>query len=284
MPANITDRLVQEFQPDDPNVVIWRYMYFEQLLALVESKTLTFGSLEQYRGDKYEGHDTLAGRISSDNAGLSVSYEDFINTFVRKLTYVNCWTEGPAENAAFWEIKGTRKVAVAIRSTYTKLKNVLPDDYVIGKIKYINYNSEPGFLSARFSSRFPFFAHVYHKRLEYCYENEIRAARIPRFGSVENAPSADVAIPNLSDLIDAVYIRRSDHQRTKKRVENLCNRHKLNYKESGINDQPAQIRMSDEQRETLIKKMEALDLPKEAYEKMTRTVAVLWAIREAFDF
>ena len=286
MPANITDPLVRQFQPNNPDIVIWRYMNLKQFVALVESNKLTFTSLDQYT-DKYEGHNTLVGKISSnissDSAGRAVWSDNLINTFIRESSYVNCWTEGPAESAAFWEIKGARRIAVAIRSTYNKLRNVLPDDYVIGRIKYIDYNSSPGFAVAGPDSEFPFIEHVYHKRLEYCYENEIRAARIPRFGTIQRVPSADVVIPNLSDLIDSVRIRRSDDHRTKKRVENLCNTHKLNYQESGINDQPIQIRLSEQQRGKLMEKMAEVNIPKNVRNKMIHTIVILRALREALN-
>ena len=283
MPANIADPLVRQFQPDNPDVVIWRYMSLKQFVALVELNKLTFTSLDQYP-DKYEGHNTLVGKISSnmssDSAGLAVWSDDLINTFIRESSYVNCWTEGPAESAAFWEIKGAQGIAVAIRSTYNKLRNVVPDDYVIARVKYIDYNSSPGFAVAGPDCTFPFFEHVYHKRLEYCYENEIRAAHIPRTGRIQKAPSADVVIPDLSDLIDAVCIRRSDHHRTKKRVENLCNKHNLNYQESRINDQPLQIRLSEEQRGMLIEKIAAANIPKNVRNKVMHAIMVLRAIKE----
>ena len=286
MPANITDPLVRGFQPDNPDVVIWRYMNLKQFVALVESNKLSFTSLDQYP-DQFEGHNTLAGKIasniSSDSAGLAVWSDDLVNTFIRESSYVNCWTEGPAESAAFWEIKGAKGIAVAIRSTYNKLRNVLPDNYVIGQVKYINYNLSPGFVVSGSDSEFPFFEHVYHKRLEYCYENEIRAARIPRFGSIPNASNADVCISNLSGFIDTVYIRRSDHHKTKKRVKNLCNKHKLNYGESRINDQPIQIRLSEQQRKKLMKRIAAANVPKGASSKMLQAIVIIRALKEALD-
>ena len=286
MPANITDPLVRQFQPVNPDVLIWRYMNLQQFVALVESNKLSFTSLDQYP-DQYEGHNTLIGKISSnisyDSAGLAVWSDNLINTFIRESSYVNCWTEGPAESAAFWEIKGAQGIAVAIGSTYNKLRNVLPDNYVIGRIKYVNYNSSPGFAVAGPDSEFPFFEHVYHKRLEYCYENEIRAARLPRFGPIQKVPGADVVIPNLFDLIDTVCIRRSDHHRTKKRVENLCNTHKLNYRESRINDQPLQLRLSEQQREMLMNKIAAAGIPKNVSKKMIHAIVIIRGLKEALN-
>ena len=261
-------------------------MNLKQFVALVDSNKLTFTSLDQYP-DKYEGHNTLVGKISSnilsDSAGLAVWSDDLINTFIRESSYVNCWTEGPAENAAFWEIKAKQGIAVAIRSTYNKLRNLLPENYVIGRVRYINYNLAPAFAVAGSDCGFPFFEHVYHKRSEYRYENEIRAARIPRFGSSVEPSSADVHIPNLPDLIDGVYIRRSDHPITKKRVENLCNKRKLNFQESRINDQPLQIRLSEQQREILIEKLAAANIPKNVSNKMIHAIAILRALKETLN-
>ena len=100
---------------------------------------------------------------------------------------------------------------------------------------------------------------MYHKRLEYSYEKEIRAARIPTSGKSLEPTSADVVIPNLSDLIDFVCIRRNDPER--KRVEDLCSKHNLKFRESRINDPPLQIRLSEQQREILRYKIAAAQLP-----------------------
>ena len=179
---------------------------------------------------------------------------------MRELSYVNCWTEGPAENAAFWEIYGKCGTAVAIRSTYNKLRNVLPDDYVLGRVNYIDYSSSPGF-KADDDGAYPYFAHIYHKRLEFSYEREIRAARIPRLEGPGERTSADVLIPNLPDLIDSVWIRRSDPDEARMRVEDLCKQHNLNYRESRINDQPLQFQLSEQQRVILKDKIVAANIP-----------------------
>ena len=263
MPANIADPLVQ-FQPDNPFVIIWRYMNLRKFEELVESNKLIFTSVDKF-SDQYEGHNTTVGNlIANVELGSAAGVDLYNKAFktIRESSYVNCWTLGPAENAAFWEIYGKGDTAVAIRSMYSKLRNVLPDEYVIGRVKYIDYNSSPGFVVDD-DSAFPYFSHVYHKRLEYSYEKEIRAARIPRVGRPDEQTSADVHIPILSDLIDTVCIRRSDSDKEKKRVKSLCNKHKLNYRESRINDQPLQIRMSEQQRAIFTDKIAAAKVPED---------------------
>ena len=216
MSANIADPIVRRFQPDNIFMPIWRYMVLEQFVDLVESKTLRFTSIDQYP-DEYEGYNTMVGKIvanlQSDSAGLAVWSDNLINAFIRESSYVNCWTEGPAENVAFWKIKETCGTAVAIRSNYSGLRNVLPEEYVVGCVKYVDYKSARPFTVAGLDSSFPFLEHVYHKRLEYSYEKEIRAARLPRSGAQDKLPSADVVICNLSDLIDFVCIRRNDAEK-----------------------------------------------------------------------
>ena len=270
MPANVTDPLVRQFQPSNPFVVIWRYMNIEKLEEFVESSKLIFTSLDKFP-DQYGGHNTLIGKIlaniQSDSAKLAVLYEDLITTSIRESSYVNCWTEGDAENAAFWELYGKRGDVVAIRSTYSKLRNVLPDGYVIGCIEYTDYNSSSGFAVARSNSAYPFFEHVYHKRLEFRYENEVRAARIPRVGESQVPSTADVLIPNPSDLINTVLVRRSDPVTVRKKVENLCNKYELNYRESRINDHPLQIRLTEQQRDRFMSNIVAAKIPSDLPEK-----------------
>ena len=269
MSANVADPVVRRFQPEDIFMPIWRYMVLEQFEDLVESSTLRFTSIDQY-SDQYEGHNTMVGKIvaniQSDSAGSAVLADDVTNTLVREFSYVNCWTEGPAENAAFWEIKGTGGTAVAIRSNYSGLRNVLPVEYVVGCVKYVDYKSASPFMVAGPDSSFPFFKHVYHKRLEYSYEKEVRAARIPTSGTSLEWTSADVVIPNLSDLLDFVCIRRNDPER--KRVEDLCSKHNLKFRESRINDPPLQIRLSEQQRTILVNKIAAAKLPEDLPEEL----------------
>ena len=252
--------------------MIWRYMNLEKLEELLESNKLAFTSLDKFP-DQYEGHNTLLGRIlaniQSDSAKLAVWSESLITSSIRESSFINCWTKGPAENAAFWEIYGKRGTAVAIRSTYDKLRNVLPDEYVVGCVKYVDYNSSPGFRAAGPDSAFPSFEHVYHKRSEYGYENEIRAARIPRVDEAFERPSADVVITNPCDLIDAVYIRQSEPDKIRTRARNLCREYNLRYRESIIDGHPLQIRLTDEQRDRFTEKLAAaripLDLPDKFY-------------------
>ena len=282
MPANVIDAL-EQFRPDDPFVIIWRYMNLKQFEKLVESNKLVFTSIDRF-DDKYEGHNTLVGNLITNvelrTAAWVELYDKALKT-LRESSYVSCWTEGPAENAAFWELKGAQGTAVAIRSTYNKLRNVLPDDYVLGRVKYIDYNSSPGF-KADDDSAYPYFAHLYHKRLEYSFEKEIRAARIPRIESSDEQVVADVHIPNLSDLIDTVYIRRNDCDEAKKRVRSLCNRHKLNYRESRIYDQPLQIRMTDQQREEFMEKIAAANLPGDLPEEFY-AIAIIGLLNETLQ-
>ena len=269
MPANIIDTL-EQFRPENPFVIIWRYMTMEQFEELVESNKLIFTSIDKF-DDKYEGHNTRVGDLITNAELRTAAWVDLYNKALKTLresSYVSCWTEGPAENAAFWELKAARGTAIAIRSKYSSLRNVLPDDYVLGRVNYIDYKSAPGF-TVDDGSAYPYFAHLYHKRLEYSYEKEIRAARIPRIENPDERVVADVHIPNLSDLIDTVCIRRSDCDEAKRKVKNLCDKHKLNYRESRIDDQPLQIRMTDQQRATFRDKIVAAnapdDLPEELY-------------------
>ena len=259
MPANIIDAL---FRPDNPFVIVWRYMSLRRFEELVESNKLIFTALDKF-DDRYEGHNTRVGNLLTNvklGSAARVDLYDKAFQTMRESSYVNCWTQGPAENAAFWEIYGKGGTAVAIRSTYDKLRNVLPDDYVLGRVNYIDYNSSPGF-KADDDSAYPYSAHIYHKRLEYSYEKEIRAARIPRLEGPDERTSADVPIPNLPDLIDYVYIRRTDSDEARKRVESLCKKHNLNYRESRIDDQPLPVLLSEQQRMILKDKIVAANIP-----------------------
>jgi hypothetical protein len=86
----------------------------------------------------------------------------------RAWTMVNCWHMNEEESAAMWNLYSKGDKAIAIQSTYQRLRDSLSNDVYIGTVSYISYESE----SIPFGNvLWPFM----HKRKSFEHERELRA-------------------------------------------------------------------------------------------------------------
>ncbi len=212
MPAT-TDHPVL-YQPSSGEIKIWRYMDFSKYVALLSSESLFFCRADRF-DDPYEGAFSKANEEmrpqvyrDMDSQALKAMTAD-IGGFIkwsRQWTYICCWHENEHESAAMWDLYGNRNNAVAIESTYERLKNELPDNSILGKVKYIDYATE---WMPEGNSMYPFF----HKRLSFSHEREIRAM-IPDlptietgfdFGKSNDQPGFAVRV-NINQLILRVHL------------------------------------------------------------------------------
>ena len=274
MAANTIDPGVSKFQPANADITIWRYMDVTALLFLAQTRLLHFSPLE-HLSDTHEGHDTQVGVQLAHVRSNSPESAEFIRkvtaSFVRSNTYVNCWTCNPKESAALWQLYGSRGTVVALRSTYSKLRDVLPGAFVIGQIRYIDY-SDVDHIEIEADSTFPFISYAYHKRLEFAFEQEVRAAYVDtgklqpniskyRGGGVQ-------VIVDLSSLVDAVYIRSTEPAWTIDTFRGLCKNYDLELIESQIDASPRFIQMTDRQHIELVKRyLKEFGRPKSALTK-----------------
>lgn len=176
-------------QPDDENIVIWRYMDFAKYVAMLSTKKLYFSRADKL-GDPYEGSLTRRERKSLEERARAQEMSGDLPLFWKgkffevlmhawraaiKENYVLCWHMNPGESEAMWKLYASGQ-GVAIRSTYRALVNSLPSNYspvefagpYVGKVSYINYEEE------NFDSKNMFYS-LLHKRLSFKHENECRA-------------------------------------------------------------------------------------------------------------
>lgn len=173
-------------QPDDEDIVIWRYMDFAKYVSMLLNKGLYFS-----RADKlYEGSITRKERQAieekariAENSGKLPNFwqGQFFEVLMHswrtatKQHYVLCWHMNSEESEAMWKLY-TSDRGIAIQSTYRTLIDSLPSRYnpieyagpYAGKITYINYEQE------NFNTNNGFYA-LLHKRLSFKHENECRA-------------------------------------------------------------------------------------------------------------
>jgi hypothetical protein len=111
------------------------------------------------------------------------------------------------ESAAMWKLYSFSNEAIAVRSTYQRLRAALPPEAAIGAVRYVDYSSDhipEGHVLSPFI----------YKRRSFEYEQELRAV-IREDPPIENEvcrvdaenPRTGFTVPaTLSDLIERVYI------------------------------------------------------------------------------
>ena len=109
------------------------------------------------------------------------------------------------ESTAMWKLYAQTSEAVAIQTTYKQLAALLPEDAYIGKVKYIDYQTEwlpEGNL---------FYPYV-HKRKSFEHEREIRALvmdipdKSEKRHSRPNPDFGRLIHIDLAQLIENVYV------------------------------------------------------------------------------
>lgn len=160
MPADTTHPVLK--QPSHPDATIWRYMDFAKYVALLRSKALYFARLDKM-DDPFEGsisraeHEEIVktarkgeeeGQLPKEWRGryFDVLMQNARNG--RRSCYINCWHFNEGESEAMWRLYSQSTFAIAIRSTYARLRDVLPTQdksgrpYVgpfLGQVTYMDH-------------------------------------------------------------------------------------------------------------------------------------------------
>lgn len=125
--------------------------------------------------------------------------------------YVNCWHANDHESAAMWSMYSNKDEVVALKTTYSKLRDALSDKSFLGRIRYLDFSNADYPTGNDFHKYFT-------KRMSFEHEKEVRAIWIaphqPELPSGEIIKAPDlVETPegrrwsiNLSEVIDSVYI------------------------------------------------------------------------------
>jgi hypothetical protein len=208
--------------PTNKEVPVWRYMDLAKYLMMLNSKSLYFARANKL-GDPFEGSSTRAmvarreyiraNRTTDPNLAswkdvpdeIFTNLANFYKTAVQDYL-VNCWHMNEHESVAMWRLYSTSHEAIAIRSTYHRLRECLPQCVRIGEVNYIDWDTE-GFGA---SQAFNF---IMHKQRSFEHERELRAV----FWDKEPTPEAQdlkagieptgLAIKvDLAALIERVYV------------------------------------------------------------------------------
>ena len=130
-----------------------------------------------------------------------------------------------------WKLYAPRGLSICVRSTYRQLAERLPDKCFLGKVTYLNYESE-NFPRHNLLTRFM------HKRESYLHEKEVRAVLITEGIDEENKSIVPV---DLAKLINEIIIGPDCRPPLPEVVQRMVNDAKLDLEvqQSGVNAPPA---------------------------------------------
>ena len=156
-------------QPD-ATATLWRYMSFAKFCSLLEQEALFF-SLVGKMADRHEGF-IYPPQPREDGDRLEEAeaiVRDLLQEVARS-ALVSCWTESGHESSLMWEAYAGDE-GVAVRTTFEDLqesiRSVGRPPVTFGQVEYVDYRQ-------REVPRFGW-APLFHKRIEYRGEDEVRA-------------------------------------------------------------------------------------------------------------
>ena len=160
------------WEPSVPEATapLWRYMSFAKFCSLLERKELFF-SLVADMEDRYEGF--IYPPIPREHGDRLQQAEQEVHDVLRKIgrtALISCWTESGHESSLMWETYADAD-GVAVRTPFQHLQesihSVAELPVTFGQIEYVDYHRKE---VPRFG-----WAPLFHKRMEYRGEGEVRA-------------------------------------------------------------------------------------------------------------
>jgi hypothetical protein len=205
-------------QPADPGIPIWRYMDFTKFVAMLETRALFFARSDKL-GDPFEGSSSRGNSLlrpiiykemyeklpAQTLEKINSGQADFAK-WQRQWTFINCWHMNATESAAMWRLYAKSNEAIAIRSSFFRLANVLDDKTYVGRVEYIDFERD---WMPEGNAFYPFV----HKRRSFAHETEIRAL-FTQWPTTDEGldfkaepPTAGLEKPvNVDELIEQVYV------------------------------------------------------------------------------
>ncbi len=217
-------------KPSNVDTPIWRYMDFTKFVSMLENSGLYLARADKL-GDPFEGSYSRGNEKQRPDVYKDKRLEDILPSLgkwaqlMRYKTFVNCWHMNYHESAAMWYQYAKTNEAIAIRSTFQKLDDLLDSDCLLGVIKYIDYEHD---WLPEGNLLFPFV----HKRLSFAHEQEIRVVvqdnpNLPNFVK-EIRPDGIWKKLDLSLLIEEIYVAPTSPTWFHELVEKVISKYELN--------------------------------------------------------
>ena len=154
----------------EATATLWRYMSFAKFCSLLDRKALFF-SLVGAMEDGYEGF--IYPPILREQGDRLQQAEHLGHDLLRKMVrsaLISCWTESDYESSLMWEAYAGAE-GVAVRTTFQNLQEsiraVAEPLVTFGQVEYVDYRRKE---VPRLG-----WAPLFHKRMEYRGEGEVRA-------------------------------------------------------------------------------------------------------------
>jgi|WetSurMetagenome_2_1015567.scaffolds.fasta_scaffold161260_1 hypothetical protein len=219
--------------PPISRIKVWRYMDFTKFVYMLEKAGLFFPNVDRL-GDPFEGSYSRGNirirKFAYSRAKDSNKLDDIVKVIksVRQYIMVNCWHMNEHESAAMWKLYAKTNEAICIQSTYMKLRKCLPEEVLIGTVKYIDYEKQ---WIPEANIYYPF---VY-KRISFNHERELRCIvnldkRRQSGINVENeVATRGIWLPcPLQRLIESIYIAPNSDDWFVDLVKNVIRKYSLN--------------------------------------------------------
>jgi len=182
-------------QTPEPDARLWRYTDFAKFASLLTTSRLFLARADRL-GDPLEGsfpRRSIEARLER----RTIENESEFKKAMQQQVYINCWHSNDVESAAMWRLYSDSKQAIAVTTTAQRLYDALPDRCFMGKVQYIDFDTEAipdvGYIQA------PFF----YKRRSFEHEREVRIMSLS--GATARNEGAPVDI-NLSSTLLEIYV------------------------------------------------------------------------------
>jgi hypothetical protein len=163
-----------------PETKIWRYMDFTKFVFMLEERALFFSRADHLL-DPFEGRASETSLKSDEALEPSLSRSDGAagsGSGARQRFFINSWHVNEHESIAMWKLFAKSDDAIAVESTYGRLRACLPAN--------VGAEGEPRgahidaalveYVDPEHSEKLPFdFCEFLRKRKEFEHERELRA-------------------------------------------------------------------------------------------------------------
>lgn len=201
-------------QPKHIDSLVWRYITLQKLISLLSSNSLYLARLDSLN-DPHEGSYPKQMIDYRDSVYKSEGQLEFLpqhvwgNKLNRTCSYINCWAQSDLESEALWRLYTSSNEGVAIRTTYSKLINVIrnDDELFVGCVTYLDYDSQQ-FDNPWWPAGQNGFQPVMHKRLAFAHEQEIRIVKhlFNHWMPEAERPAGLTVSVDVIDLIEGIFI------------------------------------------------------------------------------
>jgi hypothetical protein len=247
-------------QPPDQGISVWRYMDLSKFIWMIQRNALFFCRSDSL-GDQFEGHytkviadqeeeyiktlqaNTQFAAIPAAVHPVEIAREAFRLTTIelpnqlKQKYFVSCWHMNEEESPAMWKLYTSQNESMCIRSKYKTFASLLPEESLLGCVRYIDYRRESFDTKETWN-------YIVHKRKSFEHEREIRAviyydSETCRF---ELVGDRGLIVPiNMAALIKEIIVSPTSKSPLLDVVVGLAEKYGLNAPvlRSRVNDEPA---------------------------------------------